>query len=250
MAENCKAIIMAAGKGTRLRTDGVDLPKVLREAAGRPLLSYVLEGLGFLAPEDITLVVGYEGEKVAAAFANYPKVFQSPQLGTGHAVQCAESAFQGFEGHIFVCNGDMPLLPRKSYEALLEQHLREGNVCTLMAAVTDDPLPYGRIVRDQEGGFLRIVEDKDCTPEEKRIRELNTGDYVFEAGHLWRALTTLRPDNAQGEYYITDAPVWLRKQGKKVGVCAACTAEDMIGVNDVEQLRQVEEIIKRRRGEA
>ena len=142
MAENCKAIIMAAGKGTRLRTDGVDLPKVLREAAGRPLLSYVLEGLGFLAPEDITLVVGYEGEKVAAAFPNYPKVFQSPQLGTGHAVQCAESAIQGFEGHIFVCNGDMPLLPRKSYEALLEQHLREGNVCTLMAAVTDDPLPY------------------------------------------------------------------------------------------------------------
>ena len=177
MAENCKAIIMAAGKGTRLRTDGVDLPKVLREAAGRPLLSYVLEGLGFLAPEDITLVVGYEGEKVAAAFPNYPKVFQSPQLGTGHAVQCAESAFQGFEGHIFVCNGDMPLLPRKSYEALLEQHLREGNVCTLMAAVTDDPLPYGRIVRDQEGGFLRIVEDKDCTPEEKRIRErIQAGD--------------------------------------------------------------------------
>lgn len=250
MAENCKAIILAAGKGTRLRTEGVDLPKVLREAAGRPLLSYVLEGLSFLPPENITLVVGYEGDKVAAAFPEYPRVFQSPQLGTGHAVQCAESAFKGFEGHILVCNGDMPLLKRKSYEALVEQHLREGNACTLMAGVTDDPLPYGRIVRDGEGGFLRIVEDRDCTEEEKLIRELNTGDYIFEASHLWRALTTLRPDNAQGEYYITDAPVWLRKQGEKVGVCAACTAEDMIGVNDVGQLHMVEEILKRRRGEA
>lgn len=250
MNESVKAIIMAAGKGTRLRTEGVDLPKVLREAAGRPLLSYVLEGLSFLPPEDITLVVGYEGEKVAAAFPGYPKVFQSPQLGTGHAVQCAESALKGFEGHILVCNGDMPLLPRASYEALVAQHLREGNVCTLMAGVTDAPLPYGRIVRDEEGGFLRIVEDRDCTEEERKIKELNTGDYIFEAGHLWRALTTLRPNNAQGEYYITDAPVWLRSQGEKVGVCAACTAEDMIGVNDLEQLRQVEEIIQRRRGEA
>ena len=250
MAEKCKAIILAAGKGTRLRTEGIDLPKVLREADGRPLLSYVLEGLSFLPPEDITLVVGYEGEKVTAAFPGYPKVFQSPQLGTGHAVQCAESALKGFEGHILVCNGDMPLLKRKSYEALLEQHIREGNACTLMAGVTEAPLPYGRLVRDEAGGFLRIVEDRDCTEEEKLIRELNTGDYVFEASRLWRALTTLRPDNAQGEYYITDAPVWLRKQGEKVGVCAACTAEDMIGVNDVEQLRQVEEIIQRRRGEA
>ena len=250
MAEKCKAIILAAGKGTRLRTEGIDLPKVLREADGRPLLSYVLEGLSFLPPEDITLVVGYEGEKVTAAFPGYPKVFQSPQLGTGHAVQCAESVLKGFEGHILVCNGDMPLLKRKSYEALLEQHIREGNACTLMAGVTEAPLPYGRIVRDETGGFLRIVEDRDCTEEEKLIRELNTGDYVFEASRLWRALTTLRPDNAQGEYYITDAPVWLRKQGEKVGVCAACTAEDMIGVNDVEQLRQVEEIIQRRRGEA
>lgn len=250
MSEPIKAIIMAAGKGTRLRTEGVDLPKVLREAAGRPLLSYVLEGLSFLPPEDITLVVGYEGEKVAAVFPNYPKVFQSPQLGTGHAVQCAESVLKGFEGHILVCNGDMPLLPRSSYEALVEQHLREGNICTLMAGVTQAPLPYGRIVRDEAGGFLRNVEDRDCTEEEKKIKELNTGDYIFEASHLWRALTTLRPNNAQGEYYITDAPVWLRSQGEKVGVCAACTAEDMIGVNDVEQLRQVEEIIKKRQSRA
>lgn len=246
--EQVKAIILAAGKGTRLRTEGIDLPKVLREADGRPLLSYVLEGLDFLPPEDITLVVGYEGEKVSAAFPQHPKVFQSPQLGTGHAVQCAENAFKGFEGHIMVCNGDMPLMPRRAYEALLEQHIREGNACTLMAATTEEELPYGRIVRDEEGGFLRIVEDRDCSEEEKQIRELNTGDYVFEASALWRALTTLRPNNAQGEYYITDAPVWLRAHGEKVGVCAACTAEEMLGVNDVRQLAQVEEILKRRRG--
>lgn len=249
MSEQLKAIVLAAGKGTRLRTEGIDLPKVLREAAGRPLLSYVLEGLSFLPPEDITLVVGYEGEKVTAAFPGYPRVYQCPQLGTGHAVQCAESAFKGFEGHILICNGDMPLLPKSAYEKLVRAHLEQGNACTLMAGVTEAPLPYGRILRDEEGGFLRIVEDRDCTEEEKKIRELNTGDYIFDAAQLWRALTTLRPDNAQGEYYITDAPSWLRKQGEKVGVCAACTAEEMIGVNDVEQLCQVEEIIQRRRGE-
>lgn len=247
MSGSLKAIVLAAGKGTRLRTEGIDLPKALREAAGKPLLGYVLEELSFLAPEDITLVVGYEGDKVAAAFPNYPKVHQSPQLGTGHAVQCAEGAFKGFEGRILICYGDMPLLPRSAYEKIIADHTAQGNACTVMAGVTEEPLPFGRILRDEKGGFLRIVEDRDCTEEEKLIKELNAGVYVFESARLWRALTTLRPDNAQGEYYLTDVPLWLRKQGEKVGVSAACTAEEMLGVNDIHQLQQVEEIINRRR---
>lgn len=247
MTEPIKAIVLAAGKGTRLHTEGVDLPKVLRVAAGRSLLEYVLEELGFLEARDILLVVGYEADKVTAAFPGYPRVYQSPQLGTGHAVQCAEGALKGFEGHILICYGDMPLLPRSAYEKLIAQHIAQGNACTLMAGVTDQPLPYGRIVRDGEGGFARIVEDKDCTPEEKEIRELNVGVYVFEAKQLWRALTTLRPNNAQGEYYLTDAPVWLARQGEKVGVSAACTAEEMLGVNTAEQLQQVEDYIEKRR---
>lgn len=242
-----KAIVLAAGKGTRLHTEGVDLPKVLRVAAGRSLLEYVLEELSFLPPQDILLVVGYEADKVAAAFPGYARVYQSPQLGTGHAVQCAEGALKGFEGHILICYGDMPLLPRSAYEKLIAEHIAQGNACTLMAGVADQPLPYGRVIRGDDGGFRRIVEDKDCTPEEREVKELNVGVYVFEARQLWRALTTLRPNNAQGEYYLTDAPVWLAKQGEKVGVCAACTAEEMLGVNTVEQLQQVEDYIKTRR---
>ena len=250
MSGSVKAIVLAAGKGTRLRTEGVDLPKVLRVAAGRPLLGYVLEELGFLEPRDILLVVGYEGEKVAAAFPGYPKVFQCPQLGTGHAVQCAEGALKGFEGEILIAAGDMPLLPRRAYEALVVQHRAEGNVCTILAAVAEKPLPMGRIVRNAQGGFARIVEDQDCTAEEKKICEINTSVYVFDARSLWRSLTTLRPNNAQGEYYLTDAPAWLVGQGEKVGVCAACTPQEMLGVNTVEQLREVEEIIEKGRQKA
>lgn len=246
MSVPIKAIVLAAGKGTRLQTEGVDLPKVLRVAAGEPLLAHVLRELEFLSARDILLVVGYEADKVTAAFPGYPKVYQCPQLGTGHAVQCAEGALKGFEGHILICYGDMPLLPRSAYEKLIGEHIAQGNACTLMAGVTDQPLPYGRIVRGETGGFLRIVEDRDCTPEEKLIQELNVGVYVFEARQLWRALTTLRPNNAQGEYYLTDAPVWLAAQGEKVGVSAACTAQEMLGVNTVEQLEQVEEYLKKR----
>ena len=156
---------------------------------------------------------------------------------------------KGFEGQILICYGDMPLLPKRAYETLIRQHIEEGNACTLMAGVADVPLPFGRILRDATGGFDRIVEDRDCTPEEKQIKELNAGVYVFEAEALWRALATLRPNNAQGEYYLTDAPVWLKNQGEKVGVCAACTPEEMLGVNDIDQLHLVEEIIEKRRAE-
>ena len=244
-----KAVVLAAGKGTRLRTEGIDLPKVLRVAAGRPLLDYVLEELSFLPREAVVLVVGYEGEKVKAAFPQYAHAVQEPQRGTGHAVQCARPALAGFEGSVLVCYGDMPLMRGETYRALLETHRREGNQCTMLSAVTEQVLPYGRIVRDSEGRCARIVEDKDCTPEEKNIRELNVGVYVFEAKALWEAVDQLRPNNAQGEYYLTDAPAYILAKGGTVGVCPTCTQEEMLGVNTVEQLREVEDIVLRRRGE-
>ena len=217
MKNGIKAVVLAAGKGTRLRTEGVDLPKVLRQAAGRPLLGYVLEELSFLKKEDVVLVVGYEREKVLAAYPEYP-----------HA--------------------DMPLMRRATYESLIETHKREGNDCTLLSAVSDEELPYGRIVRKSDGSFSHIVEDKDCTPEEKAIRELNVGVYVFESGPLWEAIDQLRPNNAQGEYYLTDAPAYILSRGGRVGACPTCTAEEMLGVNTVEQLAQVEELVRRREG--
>ena len=225
MKNGIKAVVLAAGKGTRLRTEGVDLPKVLRQAAGRPLLGYVLEELSFLKKEDVVLVVGYEREKVLAAYPEYPHAVQEPQQGTGHAVQCAREALAGFDGSVLVCYGDMPLMRRATYESLIETHKREGNDCTLLS-----------------GSFSHIVEDKDCTPEEKAIRELNVGVYVFESRPLWEAIDQLRPNNAQGEYYLTDAPAYILSRGGRVGACPTCTAEEMLGVNTVEQLAQVEEL--------
>ncbi|MCD7948168.1 MAG: NTP transferase domain-containing protein [Oscillospiraceae bacterium] len=246
MGDKVKAVVLAAGKGTRLRTEGIDLPKVMREAAGRPLLDYVLKALDFLEAKDIVLVAGYRREAVLSAYPAYPFAVQEPQLGTGHAAQCAREALAGFDGSILICYGDMPLMRRETFTSLLALHAREGNDCTLLSAVSDEALPYGRVVRDGAGAFSRIVEDKDCTPEEKKIRELNVGVYVFESAALWRALEQLRPNNAQGEYYLTDAPSYILERGGKVGACPACTPEEMLGVNTIEQLQQVEALVRAR----
>ena len=162
--------------------------------------------------------------------------------GVREAVTCA------LNGSVLVCYGDMPLMRRATYESLIETHKREGNDCTLLSAVSDEELPYGRIVRKSDGSFSHIVEDKDCTPEEKAIRELNVGVYVFESRPLWEAIDQLRPNNAQGEDYLTDAPAYILSRGGRVGACPTCTAEEMLGVNTVEQLAQVEELVRRREG--
>lgn len=239
-----KAIVLAAGKGTRLQTEGINLPKVLREANGKPLLQYVLDGLDFLPKEDTILVVGYKKEMVTDAFSDYPFAIQAEQLGTGHAVVCTKEAIGGYDGSILICCGDMPLMQRSTYETMLRTHESEGNVCTILAATCDRELPYGRILRNSDGTFHAVVEDKDCTSEQKQIRELNAGVYVFDCKKLFAALSELKCDNAQGEYYLTDAPAILQRDGGRVGVCAACTADEMLGVNTPEQLKQVEEYLK------
>ena len=238
-----KAVVLAAGKGTRLQTEGVTLPKVMRLAAGRPLLAYVLDALSFLPKEDIILVVGYRREDVEAAYPEYTAALQAEQLGTGHAVQCAAPALEGFEGSVLVCCGDMPLMKKETYESLCCTHEKEGNSCTILSGISEEALPYGRIIRDETGAFSRIVEDRDCTPEEKDVRELNAGVYLFRAAQLFEALGHLRCDNAQGEYYLTDVPGWMLAHGGKVGVCATCTPEEMLGVNTPAQLEQVEAAI-------
>ncbi len=247
--EQIKAVVLAAGKGTRLQTEGVTLPKVMRRAAGRPLLAYVLDALSFLPREDVVLVVGYRREEILAAYPDCPAAVQTEQLGTGHAVQCAAPALEGFSGSVLVCCGDMPLMRRETYQALCRVHREEGNACTLLSGVSEEELPYGRVIRGEDGSFARIVEDRDCTPAEKAVRELNAGVYLFRAPALFRALGHLRRDNAQGEYYLTDVPALLLAQGGKVGVCCACASEEMLGVNTPAQLAQVERVLLARRGE-
>ena len=240
-----KAIVLAAGKGTRLQTEGITLPKVMREANGKPLLHYVLQNLSFLPKEDTVLVVGYHREDVLKVFGDYPHAVQEPQLGTGHAVAVAREAVGDYDGPVLICYGDMPLLRRSTYESLLEAHVRQGNACTFLTGTCDWDLPYGRILRDADGNFQGVVEDRDCTPEQKAIRELNVGVYVFDSKKLFAALSQLKNNNAQREYYLTDVPAILRREGGRVGACCACEGAELIGVNTVEQLRMVEEELRR-----
>jgi bifunctional UDP-N-acetylglucosamine pyrophosphorylase/glucosamine-1-phosphate N-acetyltransferase/UDP-N-acetylglucosamine pyrophosphorylase len=185
-------------------------------------------------------------EKVQAAYPDYPFAVQEPQKGTGHAVQCARAQLEDFDGTVLVCCGDMPLIRRETYAALLEAHAQNGCTCTFLTGTSNQDLPYGRILRDENGEFLRVVEDKDCTPEQKSIRELNAGVYAFHCQELLRCLDLIKNDNAQGEYYLTDVPELMRQRGGKIGVCCVELNEQIIGVNTVEQLEEVEGYLKAR----
>ena len=239
-----KAVVLAAGKGTRMMTETNTMPKVLRLACGKPLLYYVLKTLQFVPKEDTILVVGYRREDVIAAFPDYPHAVQDPQLGTGHAVRCAKAELEGFDGTVLVCYGDMPLLKEEVYRGLLAEHERTGSVCTLLSGTTEETLPYGRVLKDENGEFLQVVEDRDCTPEQKAIRELNVGIYAFDCKELLACLDLLRNNNAQQEYYLTDVPALMKQRGGKVSVYAAELNEQILGVNTPEQLAIAEKYLK------
>ena len=240
-----KAVVLAAGKGTRLQTEGSDLPKVMRHALGEPLLHYVLQAISFIPPEDITIVVGYQKEKVTAHFKGYHFAEQREQLGTGHAVMAARAVLAEGDFPVLICYGDMPLLRAETYVDLVRVHESERNICTILSGTTDLPLPFGRIVRDAVGQFREVVEDRDCTPEQKAIRELNVGVYVFQSGPLLSALDRLTCANSQGEYYLTDVPAILQADGQRIGICKRELGDEIIGVNTMEQLLQVEEALKK-----
>lgn len=241
-----KAIIMAAGKGTRLQSEKHDLPKVLREAAGQPLLAWVLKNIAFIDPDDITIVIGYKGEKVEERFGDrYGYAWQREQLGTGHAVQQAVPSLEGYDGPVLVCSGDMPLVQASSYRGLLETHLKEKNACTILAFVSDKDMHFGRIVRAEDGSFLTVVEDKDCTPEQKKITELNCGVYIFDAKLLVEGLSQLKNNNAQSEYYLTDVPAWIQKKGGRIGISRTTGEYEGFGVNTQEDLDFVSDILSK-----
>ena len=237
---NCTAVVLAAGKGTRMFSERDALPKVMRPVLGRPMISYVMEALSFV--NDIIVVVGYRQEMVRAALGDTVRYAeQREQRGTGHAVLCAAPLLEGVGGPVLICYGDMPLVRRETYERLFALHLAEQNACTLLSGTSDRGLRYGRVLRDETGVFVRVVEDADCTPEQLAIRELNAGVYVMDAVALRPALRELRPDNAQGELYLTDVPELLKQRGLRVGVCRSAYPDEILGVNTVEQLEMVEE---------
>lgn len=243
-----KAIIMAGGKGTRLYDSENPSPKVLRKACGRPLISYVFDSINFIDERDITVVVGFMADAVKEAFPEKNYALQgSDGYGTGYAVKCAIEQFglENYKGDIVILSGDVPCIKRSTVEALCSQHQREGNSCTLLSCVSEQRLPFGRIIRDYQGKVSAIREHKDCTPEEREIKELNVGLYVFDSAKLTAALGKINSNNAAGEYYLTDVPKIMLDSDEKVGAYQTDDESELWGVNTIEDLRAVEEILRR-----
>ena len=245
MRKKLKAVVLAAGKGTRLHSDDNDAPKVMREANGKPMLWYVLDAISFIEKEDIIIVIGYKKDHITSKFTGYTYANQDKQLGTGHAVMSAVEQLKEHSGALLLCYGDMPAIKRETYEQLIHTHFEQRNDCTLLTSQSDIPMPYGRVKRDENGAFIGIIEEKECTPEELKITELNTGVYVFDTTLLLSALGELKNDNVQGEYYITDVPAIMKENGAKINILKQNLGDDIIGVNTREQLEMVEQVLGR-----
>lgn len=238
-----KSIILAAGQGTRMKSG---TSKVLHEIFHKPLVYYPIEAARYAGAQEVCLVVGHKSEEVMKTFGDTVKyALQAERLGTGHAVMQAMD-FIGDDGEILVLYGDTPLITAQTIEKMLAFHRKKKNAVTVLSALVDDPTGYGRIVRDESKHFVKIVEQKDATDEEKRITEINGGMYVFEAKHLKSALSKITNNNKQQEYYSTDTIEILLHEGYNVDAIAIMNPDDILGVNSREQLAQATAIMKQR----
>ena len=225
------AVILAAGRSTRMKSD---LPKVLHEVCGRPMLAYVVDACEQAGVGRVLLVVGHGKEKVVETFGDRGLcsfVEQAEQKGTGHAVLCCREALSGFAGRVLVIAADMPLVRGETLTRLLAENTRTGHAITLATTVLDEPAGYGRIVRDRAGDLLGIVEHNDCTPEQREIHEVNPSYYCFDGRLMFEALGQVGNANAKGEYYITDAVRILIEQGRGGGAIPAVPPEEAMGIN-------------------
>ena len=238
------AIVMAAGKGTRMKSD---LPKVLCAANGRPLVSYVLDALREAGVAEMVVVVGYKSELVEAELANDPAVkfaYQTEQLGTGHAVIICRELISGHDGPVVVVAGDSPMMQSSSIKALLDEFQASKPACILGTLIHEEPAGLGRIVRDADGKFVGIVEHKDANEEQRQIAEVNMSTYVFDCQKMLGALDSLTDDNQQKEYYITDLPGILLGNGEDVRALPVLKPIEALSVNTVEHLAEVERVMK------
>jgi len=241
-------VILAAGKGTRMKSA---LPKVLHRAGELSLIDHVLRNAETLQPSTAVVVVGHQSEEVQQALGKRPGLLfalQEPQLGTGHALLQAESHLRGARGTVVLLSGDVPLLRAATLRRLLEVHRARQAAATVLTAIVDNPHGYGRIVRDGEH-LLAIVEQKDATAEQQRIREINSGVYAFDLEPLFGALNGLGANNAQGEYYLPDLIRIYRSRGLGVEAVVLDDAREILGVNSRRELADVGAILKQTRNE-
>jgi bifunctional UDP-N-acetylglucosamine pyrophosphorylase/glucosamine-1-phosphate N-acetyltransferase len=229
------ALVLAAGQGKRIKSD---LPKVLHKVCGKEMLKHVIDSIRNSGIDDINVIIGKGAElvKERTTDKNVSYSLQAEQLGTGHAVKCAENFLRGKKGVVAVFTGDTPLIKQSTIERLVNDHIKDNNSATILTAIVDDPTGYGRIVRDNNE-VSKIVEHKDCTEEELKINEMNSGIYCFDIELLVEALDKLNNNNGQGEYYLTDVIEILKSKNKKVGAVIT-EFEETIGVNSRVQLAQ------------
>ncbi|MCQ2358619.1 MAG: bifunctional UDP-N-acetylglucosamine diphosphorylase/glucosamine-1-phosphate N-acetyltransferase GlmU [Phascolarctobacterium sp.] len=238
------AVILAAGKGTRMRSK---LPKVLHKVGGKAMLQHVIDASTAAGADDKVVIIGHGAELVEEMVAGQAKTaLQAEQLGTGHAVLQTKEALSGFTGTAMILCGDTPLLDGEELKKFYEAHKASSASATVMTAIMDNPTGYGRIIRDNNGDVCGIVEQKDATEEQKAVKEINTGIYCIECPLMFEVLETITPNNAQGEYYLTDILDKLYSAGKKVGGVVTADSDMVMGINSRKQLSVAESVMRTR----
>jgi bifunctional UDP-N-acetylglucosamine pyrophosphorylase/glucosamine-1-phosphate N-acetyltransferase len=240
------ALILAAGEGTRMKSD---LPKVAHRVLGVPMVRLVVDAARAAGCDPVVIVTGHRADIVEGSLDGCTFVRQDERLGTGHAVMCAETAFDGFDGSLLVLSGDTPLMRPETMAALVRARVDAGAALSVLTARIADPM-LGRVVRGADGLLDRIVEAKDATPAESALDEVNTGTYCFDARVLFEHLQRLGSDNSQGEYYLTDMVALLRSEGLPVVALAATDAAEGMGVNTRVQLAEATKVLQARVNEA
>ena len=244
MENDIIAIVMAAGKGTRMKSKN---SKLVQKIYGKEIVKRAVENAQKAGVRDIVAVVGYKKEEVMKVLGdNIKYAYQDEMLGTGHAVMQAKEYLKGKKGKVLVLNGDVPLIRPETLNKLIEKSIENKEYATLLTAIYDDPTGYGRIVRDEGGNIEGIVEEKDTTPEQKKIKEINAGIYCFDIEALLKALEKVTPNNKQGEYYITDVIQIMNVSGLKTGAVLVEDNTEISGINDRIQLGILTKVLQMR----
>jgi len=232
-------VILAAGKGVRMQSD---LPKVFHKINDKPMLQYVIESVRSLQPALTLIVVGHKRELIVDYFKEWPIKFvtQEQQLGTGHAVMQAEALLKDFQGTVLVLAGDVPLISSQTLRELIDFHEKNNAAITDLTAELDDAGSYGRIIRKANGEILKIVEKKDATPDELKIKEFNSGTFCFDSRYLFKALKQIKAENVQKEYYLTDTIEIARSMNLPVFAYKINDVIQVLGVNTRDELLELE----------
>lgn len=233
--QQINALILAAGLGTRMKSS---MAKVLHEIMSKPMILHVMDTIKTLNLDQTYVIVGHQREKVAELVGKYQAkcIIQEEQLGTGHAVLCAEKELRDIGGTVLILSGDVPLIRAETLQAMLAAHAQNKPALTLMTTILDDPSNYGRIVRNSQGSLLGIIEEKDTTNEQKKIREINAGIYCAEADFLFNALKKVTTNNKQGEMYLTDIVKIAIDAGLQVDIFSGASSEEVLGINSRDEL--------------